>query len=570
MGMRKAECDFGEVGAVARRSGWPPDDHLSVAERQNFRASVRSIQEKETPAVVERFRVAAWTAHDNRRRTARQRDVEKVTVTTDQWNAMAMLPGGSADPNAPLLGLNDPDFFKGREQIVPKSISDPEKFRLLQHYDLMEFILLRNGFGAKGDPKGRMWCPSCQPEGMRRGHDPRFKIYTRKESKNCKDFRTKEAYSVVIFRAKYFCTGCKSSGDIVSLASLVGGEELGKFKKGGSLFLRSIARLKAWEKEWNAEGGRLFAPLNPKERIRWLRAHVRGWFTCPLVTRAVLGCIADTGNKKGAPRNAMDLMMRIVMAMNGVPKKNYVIIYREVLEFWKKFRGDMAQIYAASNTGETPPHTLDVMRGRLAGKWLEEYRIKDAPAAGRKRKSRRHARTLVLMDCFYKCFWKRTPSAEAVAKAVGVCGVTAKRVMRMLRDLGFIWKPKGTSSAGGGWRMGMCKNLGMSLLREISFIQRRGHSPPMWVRQVVYKLCGVEPQGKLFGGTGGDDWLAWRRDVESRIASPRHAEWVRGLIGKISGGKGSPTAADGFRRLGEVAGVSEEGEYGHTQGFVHA
>ena len=501
-----------ELSGAGNRSGWPPCDHLSAAEQAEI-AEARATCNEYPPGVVQSFRLAAWRDYDReqqrakarqdgaRRRAGRLRAGGRTgtsVVTTGELSAMA--GGGFPD---------DPDFVRDG-QAVPRRITESEKIRFLQNSELMEFILLRNGYGAPGGEEKRFWSPCCQRVHTRAGQAPACKVYSKPETIAGCDWATKQRYTTPIMRAKFFCTRCKSGGDIVALAGLIAEGE-GEHPPGGRRFLHSFARLRAWERDFKATGGNLYRPVNARERIRWMSAQTRMALVWPLNSRAVFGCVADMGNKKGAPANASELCRRVMRKMNSTGRANQTIIYRAVNDFWKKYGDEARLIYGMATRGEAP-HIIDIERGRLVGRWIEDNAFK----------GRRHAKTKVVLEWFYKCINPRTPSAADLVKRLGVCLPTAMRVLDTMRGLRIIWKPKDAGARGeGGWRISICNDVGLALLREVSFCRKRAQGPPLWLRQMVYKMCGIEPQGKLFGCDR--NWSEWSSEVARVISSPYHA-----------------------------------------------
>ena len=319
-------------------------------------------------------------------------------------------------------------------------------------------------------------------------------------------------------RAKYYCTRCQSGGDIIALAGLIAENE-NQHPAGSPRFLHSFARLRFWEKEFNATGGNLYRPVNSRERIKWLAAHTRLALAWPLNSRATFGCFADIGNKKGAPANASELCRRVMRKMNSTGRANGEIIYRAVNEFWKKYGAAARLIYGMAERGEAA-HIIDIERGRLVGRWIEENAFT----------GRRHAKTKVVLEWFYKCINPRTPSAADLVKRLGVCLPFARQVLDVMRGLSLIWKPKDVGARdSGAWRISICNDVGMALLREVSFCRKRSHGPPpLWLRQMVYKMCGIESQGKLFGNDR--NWSEWSSEVTRAISSPYHAEFADGVV----------------------------------------
>ena len=419
----------------------------------------------------------------------------------------------------------DPEMF--RAVPVPHSVSDREVNSLLARSDLMEFML-EKGKGLERDEKGRAsyFCPCCATG----NHRKKATVVTRAKPSIRKSSHpvTREVQSFKIMRAEWFCWSCKTGGDIVGLADILGGGngEHGRWNRDRQKFQRSIARLRAWHNSFAAAGGDTFEPMDAKQRVKWLPQQARLVHIWKLTSRAIFACLADTASGAMPPRSARELFLRVIRIMNHPNRAlNESVIYRAVNNFYKNFGKQAEGLYTMVRR-QKGPHEINRERGRLVGEWIESNKMN----------GRAHAQTKVVLFLFWSCFHDLTPDTKKICADVHVRPETARKVLGLLKSTGMIWFPQMISHTMAGWRISRSNSVGGALFRELTFLKQRGRSPPRYLRHLLFKLFGIDPQLNLFGEEGRSD-----RQLVELALSGALAEKLRGRVREVAAGLRCPS-----------------------------
>ena len=292
--------------------------------------------------------------HSGRREEKSQGEVARraAPMTTDEWSARV-----GDDPS-------DPDF-RGGDVRVQRWVPTSDVNAFLRRDDLLRFILKRHGLGVSGkNDNGKFWCPTCcGHKAFRGGRKPSLAVGLRPTTRKAKA----HGGGHVEFKfdaAVWMCGWCKKnrpgsvwSGDIITMAAILGEGDGSSPSRPGGKFQRSIARLRMWDKAHKASGGNLSQELNPRERIKWLRFNARGLFLHPVNSRAVFACFCDIASGREPPTSAADLCSRVRNIMHQEPTKNQTIIYNTVNRFFKDFGAAAAA--DLSLCGERRPEARD-------------------------------------------------------------------------------------------------------------------------------------------------------------------------------------------------------------------
>ena len=150
---------------------------------------------------------------------------------------------------------------------------------------------------------------------------------------------------------------------------------------------------------------------------------------------------------------------------------------------------------------------------------------------------------------FYRCYYDKTPTAEKIMSAVNICLDTARSILDLLKAVGLIGFPHFAGRMVGGWRIRICHDIGRQLEQELSFLRERGRGPPLWLRHLVFKLCGIPPQGEL---PFVDESKTWRERALDLISSARMRSRAEALSAQLAGAMrlsvgGDMVLADGER-----------------------